>query len=128
MHRRQCKIAANLCLQKNCSATGFPARGPYHLRRDDLHGQVAKQPPGEREIRLPRSNHTRDFNMTTIVATLSGAWRYRVSGKNGCHSSNILFVSVARREGKFDLQLLSSCGSTQNCLRTSARAINVNHS
>ena len=55
------------------------------------------------ESRLRRdfsgSSHTSDLQIDTPAATLPGAWRYRVNAGTG-------------RGRKFDLQLLSQCGST----------------
>ena len=58
-----------------------------------------RRPPRERKI--PGSNpacagffsgssHTRDFKIGTPVATLPGAWRYRVSAGTGWPGVNIL--------------------------------------
>ena len=82
------------------SASG--AAGPLfysRLRRGDFYG----------------SSHTNDFNISTPVATLSGAWRNRVGAGTGRIDVCILQVS------EFDLQLLSECGSTYNCLSRSIR-------
>ena len=57
-------------------------------------------------------SHISDFKIGTPVATLPGAWRYRVSAGNGWHGVSILWLG----EAEFDLQLLSQCGSTYNCL------------
>ena len=62
------------------------------------------------ESRLRRdfsgSSHTSDLNIGTPVATLPGAWRYRVSAGTGRTGVSILWL------GEMDLQLLSQCGST----------------
>ena len=58
------------------------------LSSDRLVGLVVRRPPRERKV--PGSNpacagifsgssHTSDFKIGTPVATLPGAWRYRVS-------------------------------------------------
>ena len=49
-----------------------------------------------------KSSHTSDLTIGTPVATLSGTWHYRVSAGTGQ-------PGVSR---KFDLLLLSQCGST----------------
>ena len=64
-----------------------------------LDGQVVRRPPRERKI--PGSNlacagifsgssHTSDFKIGTPVATLPGAWRYRVSTGTGRPGVSIL--------------------------------------
>ena len=64
-----------------------------------LIGQVVRHPPRERKI--PGSNpacagifsgssHTSDSKIGTPVATLPGAWRYRVSAGTGQPSVSIL--------------------------------------
>ena len=68
---------------------------------DRLVGQVVRRPPRERKI--PGSNsacdgifsgssHTSDFKVGTPVATLSGAWRYRVSAGTGRPGVSILWL------------------------------------
>ena len=60
------------------------------------------------------SNHTSDSKIGTPVATLPGAWRYRVSAGTGRPDVSIqryIEVSVYRGR-KSDLQLLSQCGRT----------------
>ena len=58
------------------------------------------------------SSHTSDLKIGTPEATLPGARRYKVSSETGWPG-----VSIGR---KYDLQLLSECGSTCNCLSRSA--------
>ena len=66
-----------------------------------LVGLVVRRPPRERKI--PGSNpawagifsgssHTSDFNIGTPVATLPGAWRYRVSAGTGRPGVSILWL------------------------------------
>ena len=66
---------------------------------DPLVGLVVRRPPRERKI--PGSNpdcaeifsgssHTSDFKIGTPVATLPGAWRYRVSTGTGRPGVSIL--------------------------------------
>ena len=66
---------------------------------DRLVGLVVRRPPREREV--PGSNpasagifsgssHTSDFKIGTPVATLPGAWRYRVSTGTGRPGVGIL--------------------------------------
>ena len=66
---------------------------------DHLVGQVVKASASraedpEFESRLRRdfsgSSHTSDLNFGTRVATLSGAWRYRVSAGTGRPGVSIL--------------------------------------
>ena len=83
---------------------------------DRLVGLVVKvsasraEEPGF-ESRLQRdfswSSHTSDFTIGTSVATLPGVWRCRVSAGTGRPGVSILCLGR-----KFDLQLLSQCGST----------------
>ena len=67
--------------------------------RNRLVGLVVRRPPRERKV--PGSNpacggifsgssHTSDVNIGTPVATLPGAWRYRVSAGTGRPGVNIL--------------------------------------
>ena len=68
---------------------------------DRLVGLVVRRPPRERKV--PGSNpacagifsgssHTSDLNIGTPVATLPGAWRYRVSAGTGRPGVSILWV------------------------------------
>ena len=67
--------------------------------KDRLVGQVVRRPP--REQKIPGSNpacagifsgssHTSDLKIGTPVATLPGAWRYRVSTGTGRPGVSIL--------------------------------------
>ena len=67
--------------------------------RDRLVGLMVRRPPRERKV--PGSNpacagiflgssHTCDLNIGTPVATLPGAWRYRVSTMTGRPGVSIL--------------------------------------
>ena len=69
------------------------------LPQDRLFGLVVRRPPWERKI--PGSNpacagifsgssHTSDLKVGTPVATLPGAWRYRVSAGTGRPSVSVL--------------------------------------
>ena len=71
----------------------------FHLIHDRLVGLVVRRPPRERMI--PGSNpacagifsgssHTSDLKIGTPVATLPGAWRYRVSTGTGRPGVSIL--------------------------------------
>ena len=71
-----------------------------------LVGLVVRRPPRERKI--PGSNpacagifsgssHTSDFEIGTPVATLSGAWRYRVSTGTGRPGVSILWLGEVER-------------------------------
>ena len=76
------------------------------LLEDRLVGLVAKRPPRERKI--PGSNpacavffsgssHTSDLKIGTPVATLPGAWRYRVSTGTGQPGVSILWLGEVER-------------------------------
>ena len=71
----------------------------FTLPRNRLIGLVVRRPPRERKV--PGSNpacsgifsgpsHTSDLNIGTPVATLPGAWRYRVSAGTGRPGVSIL--------------------------------------
>ena len=71
-----------------------------------LVGLVVRRPPRERKI--PGSNpacagifsgssHTSDFKIGTPVATLPGAWRYRVSAGTGPPGVSILWLGEVER-------------------------------
>ena len=76
------------------------SEGPVSTGWDRLVGQVVRRPPRERKV--PGSNpvcggiffsgssHTSDLNIGTPVATLPGAWRYRVSAGTGRPGVSIL--------------------------------------
>ena len=55
------------------------------------------------------SSHTSDLKIGTPVATLPGAWRYKVSAGTGRPGVSILWLGEME---SFDLQLLSQCDST----------------
>ena len=66
-----------------------------------LVGLVARRPPWERKIRGSNpacagiflgSSHTSDLKIGTPVATLPGAWRYRVSTGSGRPRVSILWL------------------------------------
>ena len=83
-----------------------PSKLTFHFQskhlfcvQDRLVGLVVRRPPRERKI--PGSNpacggifsgssHTSDLNIGTPVATLPGAWRYRVSAGTGRPGVSIL--------------------------------------
>ena len=69
------------------------------MTEDRLVGLVVRRPPRERKV--PGSNpagvgissgssHTSDFKIGTPVASLPGAWRYRVSAGTGRPGVSIL--------------------------------------
>ena len=69
------------------------------LMSDRLVGIVARRPPRERKILgsnpacvgiFSGSSHTSDLKIGTPVATLPGAWRYRVSTGTGRPGVSIL--------------------------------------
>ena len=66
---------------------------------DRLVGLVVRRPPRERKIPglnpacagiFSGSSHTSDLKFGTPVATMPGAWRYRVSAGNGWPGDSIL--------------------------------------
>ena len=66
---------------------------------DRLVGLVVRRPPRKRKVRgsnpacagiFPGSSHTSDLQIGTPVATLPGAWRYRVSTGTGRPGVSIL--------------------------------------
>ena len=76
------------------------------IKSDRLAGLVVRRPPRERKI--PGSNpacagifsgssHTSDSNIGTPVATLPGAWCYRVSAGNGRPGVSILWLGEVER-------------------------------
>ena len=79
--------------------TNDMCRNRYAKDRHRLVGLVVRRPPRERKV--PGSNpacdgifsgssHTSDLNIGTPVATLPGAWRYRVSAGTGRPGVSIL--------------------------------------
>ena len=62
------------------------------------------------------SSHTSDLKTGCPVATLPGAWCYRVSPGAGLPQ---YLYNVSGWDRKFDLQLLSQCGSTYSCVSRS---------
>ena len=73
----------------------------FSQTHDRLAGLVIRRPPRERQI--PGSNpacagiflgssHTSDLKIGTPVATLPGAWRYRVSAGTGQPGVSILWL------------------------------------
>ena len=79
----------------------FITRATLHEWRDRLVGLVVRRPPRERKI--PGSNpacagifsgssHTSDLKIGTPVATLPGAWCYRVSAGTGRPGVSILWL------------------------------------
>ena len=69
------------------------------LPLDRLVGLVVRRPPRERKVPglnptcagiFSGSSHTSDLNIGTPVATLPGAWRYRVSAGTGRPGVSIL--------------------------------------
>ena len=72
---------------------------PRTCTGDRLVGLVVRRPPRERKIPgwnpacagiFSGSSHTSDFKIGTPVATLPGAWRYRVSTGTGRPGVSIL--------------------------------------
>ena len=82
-------------------------RSTYHhlglvLRRSSREQKIPGSNPACARIFFG-SSHTSDLKIGTPVATLPGAWRYRLAQ---CQ------YAETRWGTKFDLQLLSQCGST----------------
>ena len=89
-------------LYRGCLCLGWHVvcmEGVDALADDRLVGLVVRRPPRERKI--PGSNpacvgifsgssHTSDLKIGTPVATLPGAWRYRVSTGTGWPGVSIL--------------------------------------
>ena len=61
------------------------------LRRPLRERKIPSSNPACAEI-FPGSSHTIDLNIGTPVATLSGAWRYRVSAGTGWPGVSILWL------------------------------------
>ena len=88
-----CTVAIlHVCKAHMDSLTGILLEALMDVATDCLVGLVVRRPPREREI--PGSNpagagifsgssHTSDSKIGTPVATLPGAWRYRVSAGTG---------------------------------------------
>ena len=81
------------------SETDLPRQLHQSATLDRLVGLVVRRPPRERKV--PGSNpdcagifsgssHTSDLNIGTPLATLPGAWRYRVSAGTGLPGVSIL--------------------------------------
>ena len=77
----------------------------YTTRRPVV-GLVVRRPPRERKILgsnlacagiFSGSSHTSDFKIGTPVATLLGAWRYRVSAGTGRPGVSILWLGEVER-------------------------------
>ena len=73
---------------------------------DRLVGLVVRRPPQERKVPgsnpacagiLSGSSHTSDFKIGTAVATLPGAWHYRVSAGTGRPGVSILWLGEVER-------------------------------
>ena len=71
-----------------------------------LVGLVARRPPRERKIPglnpardgiFSGSSHISDLKIGTLVATLPGAWRYRVSTGTGRPGVSILWLGEVER-------------------------------
>ena len=76
------------------------------LHTHHLVGLVVRRPPQERKIPgsnpawagiFPGSSHTSDLKIGTPVATLPGAWRYRVSTGTGWPGVSILWLGEVER-------------------------------
>ena len=75
-------------------------------RNNRLVGLVVRRPPGDLKIPLSNlacagifsgSSHTSDYKIGTPVATLRGAWRYRVSTGTDRPSVSILRLGEVER-------------------------------
>ena len=104
--------------------------GLYHMLvcpglRDTLSGLVVKvSTPSAVDLRLDTRflcgdlsglSHTSDLQIVTPVATLPGAWRYRVRAGTGWPSVSILWLS----EMESLICNLPQCSSRYNCLSRS---------
>ena len=58
------------------------------------------------------SSHTSDLNIGTSVATLPGAWRYRVSAGTGGPVSVYCAYSILGEVESWICKILSQCGRT----------------
>ena len=76
------------------------------LATHHLIGLVIRRPPRERKIRgsnpardgiFSRSSHTSDLEIGTPVATLPGAWHYKVSTGTGRPGVSILWLGEVER-------------------------------
>ena len=83
-----------------CSFYDYQERS-FPLSRNRLVGLVVRRPPRERKIPgsnpacagiFPGQSHTSDLKTGTPVATLPGAWRYRVSAGTGRPGVSILWL------------------------------------
>ena len=74
--------------------------------------------PGGLRRDFSGSSHTSDLNIGTPVATLPGAWQYRLQSQCWDWLDQCQYT-VTGWGGKLDLQLLSQWGSTYDCLSRS---------
>ena len=84
------------------------------VQNDRLVGLVVKASASRAQDPEFESRLRRDLKIGNPVATLPGAWRYRISWDRLVWCQ----YAVTGWDGKFGLQLLSQCGSTYNCLST----------
>ena len=84
---------------KNPATRARINRNGSHSSGSSLVGLVVRRPPRERKVPgsspacdgiFSGSSHTSDFKIGTPVATLPGAWRYRVSTGTGRPDVSIL--------------------------------------
>ena len=96
---RKCECASPVCNCPILKVSGKIITILPLLSDDRLAGLVVRRPPRERKV--PGSNpacagifsgssHTSDLNIGTPVATLPGAWHYRVSAGTGRPGVSIL--------------------------------------
>ena len=99
-HYKHLILKKNLFFWWNLTKKGFR----LHIYR--LVGPVVRRPPGERKIPgsnpacggiFWRSSHTSDFKIGTPVATLPGAWCYRVSTGTGQPGVSLLWLGEVER-------------------------------
>ena len=99
---------SNICTYDAALRNGFPNHRVIsppcvgvHTMKDRLVGLVVRRPPRERKVPgsnpacggiFSESSHTSDLNIGTPVATLPGAWRYRVSTGTGRPGVSILWL------------------------------------
>ena len=85
--------------EKGCSSMVHYKLLPPRWPRGKASASRAEDPGFESRLRgiLSGLNHTSDLKIGTPVATLPGAWRYRVSTGTGLPGVSILWLGVVER-------------------------------
>ena len=96
------------CVSVNLSEA-CDTRPPRRPRDRQIRGSIPACALGI----FPGSSQTSDLTIGTPVATLSGAWGYRVSAGTGWPAASVCCDLVRQ---KVYVELLSQCGSTSSCL------------